>query len=71
MLLRAYRIPALAEVELNTEWDGHTALLDGFAHRLYLDPDPAMAERLRRRYYGQDSRRMHDRTSERKEPRTV
>lgn len=71
MLLRAYRIPALAEVELGQEWDGHTALLDGFAHRLYLDPDPAMAERLRRRYYGQDSRRMHDRTSERKEPRTV
>lgn len=49
MLLRAYGIPALAEVELDRAWDGHMALLDGFDHRLYLDPDRALVERLCRR----------------------
>ncbi|MEM5780189.1 MAG: phosphoenolpyruvate-utilizing N-terminal domain-containing protein [Lawsonibacter sp.] len=50
MLLRAYGIPAMAEVELDQEWDGHLALLDGFDHRLYLDPDRELLETLRVRY---------------------
>ncbi|MEA4934193.1 MAG: phosphoenolpyruvate-utilizing N-terminal domain-containing protein [Lawsonibacter sp.] len=50
MLLRAYGIPAMAEVELDQEWDGHLALLDGFDHRLYLDPDRELVEMLRLRY---------------------
>lgn len=50
VLLKAYGIPAMAEVELATEWDGHLALLDGFAHRLYLDPNRELLETLRQRY---------------------
>lgn len=50
MLLRAYGIPAMAEVELDQEWDGHLALLDGFDHCLYLDPDRELVETLRLRY---------------------
>ena len=50
MLLRAYRIPAMAEVELGMEWDGHLALLDGFGHRLYLEPDGDTLNQLRLRY---------------------
>lgn len=50
ILLRAYHIPAIAEVELSPEWDGHLALLDGFDHRLYLDPDQETVEQLRLRY---------------------
>lgn len=50
MLLRAYRIPAMAEVELGMEWDGHLALLDGFDHRLYLEPDGDTLNQLRLRY---------------------
>lgn len=49
-LLRAYRIPALAQVPLGPEWDGHLALLDGFGHRLYLDPDRDTLNDLRLRY---------------------
>lgn len=50
MLLQAYGIPAMAEAELDSEWDGHLALLDGFDHRLYLDPDRELIESLRLRY---------------------
>ncbi|MGE4277671.1 MAG: phosphoenolpyruvate-utilizing N-terminal domain-containing protein [Lawsonibacter sp.] len=50
ILLRAYGIPAMAEVELDQEWDGHLALLDGFDHRLYLDPNRELVETLRLRY---------------------
>lgn len=52
MLLRAYGIPALAEVELDPRWDGHMALLDGVNHRLYLDPDRELVEQLYQHYYG-------------------
>ncbi len=38
-LLRSYRIPAMAEVDIPAEWEGHTALMDGGGGRLYLDPD--------------------------------
>ena len=50
MLLRAYRIPAMAEVDLDPCWDGHRALLDGFDHRLYLDPDGELLDSLRLKY---------------------
>lgn len=50
MLLRAYRIPAMAEVDLAPCWDGHRALLDGFGHRLYLDPDGELLDTLRLKY---------------------
>lgn len=50
MLLDAYHIPAMAKVDLAPSWDGHLALLDGFAGKLYLDPDPALQEALRLRY---------------------
>lgn len=50
ILLRAYGIPAMAEVELGQEWDGHMALLDGFGQRLYVDPASGLEEELRARY---------------------
>ncbi len=50
MLLRAYGIPAMNEVALEPEWDGHLALMDVFEHRLYLDPDREVTEMLRSRY---------------------
>ena len=50
MLLRAYRIPAMAEVDLAPCWDGHRALLDGFDNRLYLDPDGELLDTLRLKY---------------------
>ncbi len=39
ILLRSYHIPAMAEVDIPTEWEGHTALMDGGGGSIYLDPD--------------------------------
>ena len=69
LLLRAFRIPAMAEVSLGEHWNGHIALLDGYANRLYLDPDQELVDRLYRRY-GQDNRPAREHT-EYKEPQTV
>lgn len=50
ILLKAYGIPGMAEVDLDEEWDGHMALLDGYGQRLYVDPDPALERELWARY---------------------
>ena len=50
MLLDAYHIPAMAMVDLDSSYDGHPAILDGFDGRLYLDPSPSLADTLRLRY---------------------
>lgn len=50
MLLKAYHIPALVDVELDPCWEGHLCLMDGFAQTLYLDPDHEVMERLRLDY---------------------
>lgn len=50
LILQAYRVPAMAEVDLAPCWDGHLALLDGGGHRLYMEPDGALLESLRLRY---------------------
>ncbi len=46
ILLRSYHIPAMAEVDIPTEWEGHTALMDGGGGRLYLDPDMELLNAL-------------------------
>lgn len=32
-------IPSLIEIEINPEWNGHSAIVDGYTGTLYLDPD--------------------------------
>ena len=46
MLLRLMKIPGLAEVEISSQEEGRTALLDGFSHSLYLDPEPQLMAEL-------------------------
>ena len=42
IVARSMGIPALVEAGegLTEDWDGHWAVLDGFAGCLYIDPDP-------------------------------
>ena len=40
------KIPGLAEVEISSQEEGRTALLDGFSHSLYLDPEPQLMAEL-------------------------
>ena len=46
MLLRLMKNPGLAEVEISSREEGHAALLDGFSHSLYLDPEPQLVAEL-------------------------
>lgn len=50
VLLKAYHIPVIVGTEFGPEWDGHRALIDGFAGNLYLDPDNGTEAALRLRY---------------------
>lgn len=50
ILLRTYHIPAMIGTDLEETWDGHPALMDGYAGRLYLDPERSLLEELRQRY---------------------
>jgi phosphoenolpyruvate-protein kinase (PTS system EI component) len=46
MLLRAMKIPGLAQVDISPSWDGHPAILDGFSQCLYVDPEPEVFRQL-------------------------
>lgn len=46
MLLRAMKIPGLAQVDISPSWDGHPAILDGFSQCLYVDPEPEIFRQL-------------------------
>lgn len=50
MLVRAYHIPAIVEVDVTPKWDGHLALMDGHSGTVYLDPDSEQVEQLREQY---------------------
>lgn len=45
-LSRALSIPALVKLDLSASLEGHTALLDGGAQKLYVDPTPDILSRL-------------------------
>lgn len=46
MLLRTLKIPALTRADILPCWDGHMAILDGFSHCLYIDPEPEIFRQL-------------------------
>lgn len=50
MLIRAYHIPAIVDVELAPSWEGHPALMDGYTGHVYLDPEQSLLNRLRELY---------------------
>ena len=59
ILARALGIPALVGAEVDPDWDGRPAVLDGWGQRLYVDPTPelcAVMEARRRAGAEQDAR---------------
>ena len=48
ILARAMDIPSLTGVEIDPEWDGHLAVLDGDAGTLWLDPDEEVLSHARK-----------------------
>lgn len=50
MLVQAYHIPAIVEVDLAPKWEGHLALMDGYSGSVYLDPEQEQLDLLRELY---------------------
>ena len=50
MLVRAYHIPAIVEVELPHRLEGHPALMDGYTGKVYIDPEQEVLNQLRELY---------------------
>lgn len=50
LLLDAYHIPTMVDVEIPVSMEGHLCLMDGFAQTLYLDPEDSVMEQLRLDY---------------------
>lgn len=49
ILARTMNIPALTGIEVQKEWNGRTAAVDGFEGVLYLDPAPEILKRMEQR----------------------
>lgn len=50
MLVRAYHIPAIVEVNITSRQEGHLALMDGYTGNVYIDPEPEQLNQLRELY---------------------
>lgn len=46
ILARTMNIPALIDVPIEADWDGHTAIVDGHTGTFYLDPDQETLEAM-------------------------
>ena len=42
IMAKSMEVPTLVEVEIQKEWDGHMAIVDGYTGTLYIDPDPEL-----------------------------
>ena len=42
IMAKSMAIPTLVEVEIQKEWDGHLAIVDGYTGTLYIDPEPEL-----------------------------
>ena len=42
IMAKSMEVPTLVEVEIEKEWDGHMAIVDGYTGTLYIDPDPEL-----------------------------
>ena len=47
IVAKTMEIPSLVDVETDDEWDGHTAIVDGYTGTLYLDPDQEIRKEYR------------------------
>ena len=50
MLVRAYHIPAIVEVNMPPRCEGHLALMDGYTGNVYVDPEQEHLDQLRELY---------------------
>ena len=44
ILAKTMGVPALMSIDIDENWDGHLAIIDGEKHCLYIDPDDALVQ---------------------------
>ena len=47
IMTKTMEIPALVDIEADDEWDGQTAIVDGYTGTLYLNPDAEIKREYR------------------------
>lgn len=57
ILAKTMQVPALQQVDIEQDWDGHTAILDGEKQCLYLDPE----ENMIKEYKAKQQHRLEER----------
>ena len=46
ILARTMNIPALIQIDIQEEWNGKMAVIDGFSGEFYIDPEPEILEKV-------------------------
>ncbi|MFG6383616.1 MAG: phosphoenolpyruvate--protein phosphotransferase [Lachnospiraceae bacterium] len=49
ILARTMNIPALIDVDIQTEWDGKLAIIDGYSGTLFIEPDAEILNQMKKR----------------------
>ncbi len=58
ILAKTMNVPALMHIDVQTDWDGHTAIIDGEKQCLYIDPDEQLLDEYRHKKASAEKQRM-------------
>lgn len=57
ILARTMNIPALIQIDIQEEWNGKMAVIDGFSGEFYIDPEPEILEKYQTKKEEQEAHR--------------
>ena len=57
ILARTMNIPALIQIDIQEEWNGKMAVIDGFSGEFYIDPEPEIFEKYQAKKEEQEAHR--------------
>ena len=57
ILARTMNIPALIQIDIQEEWNGKMAVIDGFSGEFYIDPEPEILEKYQAKKDEQEAHR--------------
>lgn len=57
ILARTMNIPALIQIDIQEEWNGKMAVIDGFSGEFYIDPEPEILEKYQAKKEEQEAHR--------------
>ena len=57
IMAKTMNIPALLEIDTDSEWDGRQAIVDGYTGTLYIDPDEETMEKMKEKKARADEQR--------------